>query len=149
MNNNKPADNHMDKLTLSQDEDNMRVCTGLVKTAGRRGDSPAGSVIVLDGVIISEGIKGGKTHQDITFYAESEAIRHTIKHLGKQDLSDCIMCSYMIRHCPTSDNRAHNRGNRRIQFRISAIVRCQHQNNGRLPYSSSTGPEEECPALRH
>lgn len=85
----------------------MKACIDLAKIAKQRGDSPVGSIIVQNGLVIGEGIEGGKTHKDITFHAEIEAIRNAIKYLGKQDLSDCIlytthepciMCSYMIRH---------------------------------------------------
>lgn len=88
-------------------EDLMQKCISLAKIAKNRGDSPVGSILVKDGKIISEGIEGGKTHKDITFHAEIEAIRHATKTLGRADLSDCmmvtthepcIMCSYLIRH---------------------------------------------------
>ncbi len=88
-------------------EDYMTHCISLAKRAKDRGDSPVGSVLVREGKIISEGIEGGKTHKDITFHAEIEAIRNAVMLLGKTDLSDCsivtthepcIMCSYLIRH---------------------------------------------------
>jgi tRNA(adenine34) deaminase len=97
----------MDEQTVRQHEYYMSRCIDLAKAARQRGDSPVGSVIVQNEFIIGEGIEGGKTHQDITFHPEIEAIRSATKHLGKQDLSDCIlytthepciMCSYMIRH---------------------------------------------------
>lgn len=66
--------------------------------ARQRGDSPVGSVIVYRGNIMGEGVEGGKTHQDISFHAEMEAIRQATAFLQSQDLSECIMCSYMIRH---------------------------------------------------
>lgn len=97
----------MDSKILKQHESYISICIDLAKIAGERGDSPVGSIVVQNGVIIGEGIEGGKTHQDITFHAEIEAIRKATKHLGKQDLSGCtlytthepcIMCSYMIRH---------------------------------------------------
>jgi len=85
----------------------MRKCIALAQIAKARGDSPVGSILVQNGSIIAEGIEGGKTHQDITFHAEIEAIRNARTTLGKTDLSDCIlvtthepciMCSYVIRH---------------------------------------------------
>jgi len=85
----------------------MKFSIDLARTAKARGDAPVGSVIVQDGVIIAEGIEGGKTKKDITFHAEIEAIREANIITGNSDLSDCIlytthepciMCSYVIRH---------------------------------------------------
>ncbi len=88
-------------------ENLMRKCISLAGIARDRGDTPVGSIIVQNGKIISEGIEGGKTHKDITFHAEIEAVRNAVEVLKKTDLSDCIMvtthepcimCSYVIRH---------------------------------------------------
>lgn len=85
----------------------MRQCIALAHIAKERGDSPVGSILVKDGEVISEGIEGGRTQQDITYHAEIEAIRDARKNLGLEDMSDCIlftthepciMCSYVIRH---------------------------------------------------
>ena len=85
----------------------MQKCIELALIAGRRGDSAVGSLIVRNNEIIAEGIEGGKTHGDITFHAEIEAVRSATKALNSSDLSDCmlvtthepcIMCSYVIRH---------------------------------------------------
>ena len=97
----------MNNSDLKIHESYMRICIGLAKIAKQRGDSPVGSIIIQNGVVIGEGIEGGKTHKDITFHAEIEAIRNATKLLESQDLSNCIMytthepcimCSYMIRH---------------------------------------------------
>lgn len=97
----------MTNLNQSELENYMKECIRLAKIAKDRGDSPVGSLLIRDGIIISEGIEGGKTHKDITYHAEIEAVRNAVKKLGKSDLSDCIMvtthepcimCSYVIRH---------------------------------------------------
>lgn len=89
----------------------MYKCIELAGKASARGDSPVGSLIVLNGRVIGEGIEGGRTFSDITFHAEIEAIRKASKFLNNQDLSGavlytthepCIMCSYVIRHAKIS-----------------------------------------------
>jgi|GEM_PF-456836 len=101
----------MDNIDLRQHESYMKKCIDLAKIAKQRGDSPVGSIIVKNGVIIGEGIEGGKTYKDITFHAEIVAIRNATKYLENQDLSNCIMytthepcimCSYLIRHTKIS-----------------------------------------------
>lgn len=85
----------------------MLRCIELARIAKARGDSAVGAVIMCGEIIISEGIEGGKTYQDITCHAEVEAIKNAVKILKKNNLSDCvlitthepcIMCSYVIRH---------------------------------------------------
>lgn len=97
----------MIKMEQAEYEAYMRKCLALAQIAKARGDSPVGSILVQNGKIVGEGIEGGKTHQDITFHAEIEAIRNARITLEKTDLSDCIlvtthepciMCSYVIRH---------------------------------------------------
>ena len=95
------------KTTERSHEFYMKSCIDLALVAKARGDSPVGSVVVQDGIIIAEGIEGGKTKKDITFHAEIDAIREAVIIKGDTDLSDCIlytthepciMCSYVIRH---------------------------------------------------
>jgi tRNA(adenine34) deaminase len=85
----------------------MKSCIDLALIAKTRGDSPVGAIVVQDGIVIAEGIEGGKTKKDITFHAEIEAIREANIITGNTDLSDCIlytthepciMCSYVIRY---------------------------------------------------
>lgn len=85
----------------------MQECLSLARLAKQRGDSPVGSILVRNGEIIARGIEGGKTHRDITYHAEIEAIREATALLNTQDLSDCtmytthepcIMCAYVVRH---------------------------------------------------
>jgi len=85
----------------------MKECLALARAAKQRGDSPVGAILVRNGEIIARGIEGGKTHRDITYHAEIEAIREATALLNTQNLSDCIMytthepcimCAYVIRH---------------------------------------------------
>ncbi|HRI61511.1 MAG TPA: nucleoside deaminase [Saprospiraceae bacterium] len=84
----------------------MQRCADLAAIAAKRQESPVGSLVVLKGQIIGEGIEAGKAKQDVTCHAEVEAIRDAVKNHGK-DLSaatlytthePCILCSYVIRH---------------------------------------------------
>ena len=94
-------------MDISPYENLMRKCIELAKLAKARGDSPVGCVIVKAGEIVSEGIEGVRTHNDVTCHAEIEAVRKATVILGKSDLSDCtlvtthepcVMCSYVIRY---------------------------------------------------
>ena len=85
----------------------MNKCIELARIAKKRGDSPVGSILVKDDIIVGEGIEGVKVHNDITFHSEIEVIRNATQRLNTRDLSDCIlfsthepciMCSYAIRH---------------------------------------------------
>ena len=85
----------------------MRYCLTLAQEALAQGNTPVGSVVVRNGVIIGQGREAGKTKGDVTCHAEIEAIRDAIKNVGSGDLSDCslysthepcIMCSYVLRH---------------------------------------------------
>jgi deoxycytidylate deaminase len=69
----------------------MKFCIDLALIAKARGDSPVGAVVVQDGVVIAEGIEGGKAKKDNTFHAEIEAIREANIITGNNDL-------YVIRH---------------------------------------------------
>jgi tRNA(adenine34) deaminase len=91
---------------LNTDEAYMLQCIELAIQAKAQGETPVGSIIVQGAEIIGKGIECNKTHNDITFHAEIEAVRRATEHLKSQDLSSCIMytthepcimCSYVIR----------------------------------------------------
>ncbi|UYQ93406.1 nucleoside deaminase [Chitinophaga horti] len=92
-------------------EQYMQRCLELARLAKQQGESPVGSIVVKDGLIIGEGVESSKAHLDITWHAEIVALRAAIQQLGRQDLSGsilytthepCIMCSYMVRHTKVS-----------------------------------------------
>lgn len=82
-------------------------CQKLGQQAFAAGESPAGSLIVHYGRIISEAPEATKTKKDITCHSEIEAIRIATKELNTNDLTGCIlytnyepcvMCAYVIRY---------------------------------------------------
>ena len=85
----------------------MKQCIDLGKKAMLQGDSPVGSIIVKDNIVIGTGIEAGKSSQNITKHAEIEAVNDALFKTKLKDLSECtlytthepcIMCSYVIRH---------------------------------------------------
>ena len=85
----------------------MKQCINLGKKAMLQGDSPVGSIIVKDNIVIGIGIEAGKSSQNITKHAEIEAVNDALFKTKLKDLNECtlytthepcIMCSYVIRH---------------------------------------------------
>lgn len=84
----------------------MRRCIELARIAKQRGDTPVGSVVVLNDEIIGEGIEGLPTSLNITAHAEVFACQSAVERVGARQLigaslyttaEPCFMCSYVIR----------------------------------------------------
>jgi len=84
----------------------MRRCLDLAVMARDRGDTPVGSVVVLDGVIIGEGAETLPTGSSISGHAEILACQSALGATGRRDLAGavlyttaepCFMCAYAIR----------------------------------------------------
>ncbi len=76
------------------------------REAHRRGDWPVAAVIVKDGRIIGRGQNQQITCTDVTWHAETAAIRDAQANLGSSDLAGCTlygpmepcpMCAWAIR----------------------------------------------------
>lgn len=55
---------------MNPHEDFMKRCYELAEMARAKGESPVGSIIVRDGLIIGEGIESSRSLNDITRHAE-------------------------------------------------------------------------------
>lgn len=84
----------------------MRRCLELVVNAREQGNTSVGSVVVLDGKIIGEGIETLPTGTSITGHAETLARQAALDATGRRDLDGavlyttaepCFMCGYAIR----------------------------------------------------
>lgn len=84
----------------------MRRCLELATIAHDQGNTPVGSVVVLDGVIIGEGIETLPAGSSIIGHAELLACQAALEASGRRDLAGallyttaepCFMCAYAIR----------------------------------------------------
>lgn len=95
-----------DEKAMITDENFMRRCLELGRIALAAGDAPVGSLIVLAGKIVGEGIESVKSKFDPTAHAEILAVRAACQTLRTLDLSGatlytnvepCVMCAFAIR----------------------------------------------------
>jgi len=93
-------------MTRPDHERFMRRCLELAAEARNQGNTPVGSVVVLDGAIIGQGIETLPTGPSITGHAETLACQAAIDATGRKDLAGavlyttaepCFMCGHAIR----------------------------------------------------
>jgi len=84
----------------------MRRCFELAAMAREQGNTPVGSVVVLNGAIIGEGAETLPMGSSITGHAETLACQAALDATGRKDLAGavlyttaepCFMCAYVIR----------------------------------------------------
>ncbi len=94
--------------TTADHERFMRRAILLAKIAHSRNNTPVGSVVVLDGEVVSEGIENLPAGSSVTGHAEVLACQMAVDKTGKSLLErarlyttaePCFMCSYVIRQC--------------------------------------------------
>lgn len=80
-------------------------CLELAQIAKGEGESPVGSVVVLNGKVIGEGSEKSRQQNDVTRHAEVVAILNALSQHGTcrgatlyTNVEPCILCSYVIRH---------------------------------------------------
>ena len=83
----------------------MRRCLELAAEAAAQGESPVGSIVVKDGIILGEAFEQSRRLKDITRHAEVLAIMDALQKQGScvgatlySNVEPCILCSYVIRH---------------------------------------------------
>jgi tRNA(adenine34) deaminase len=85
----------------------MQQCIELGWQALQGGNPPVGALLVNAGKVVGRGLEAGKSKNDITCHAETEAIRDAIENGQDVNMKDCtlytthepcILCSYVIRH---------------------------------------------------
>lgn len=89
----------------------MQRCIELAYVAKSRGNTPVGSLVVIDGKIVGEGIDELPAGNSVTGHAETLACQSAVHHTGSKLLDGarlytaaepCFMCSYVIRQCGIS-----------------------------------------------
>ena len=84
----------------------MAQAIDLSREAYNRGDWPSGALVVQEDAIIGVGQNREVTRTDVTWHAETDAIRNAMSLLDSRDLSGatlyvpmepCPMCAYAIR----------------------------------------------------
>ena len=80
-------------------------CFELAQMAKGKGESPVGSVVVLNDQVIGEGFEKSRQLNDVTRHAEVVAILDAVTRHGSckgttlySNVEPCILCSYVIRH---------------------------------------------------
>jgi tRNA(Arg) A34 adenosine deaminase TadA len=83
----------------------MNRCYALAHLALIEGESPVGSIVVKDGIIIGEAYEKSRQLKDISKHAEVLAILDALKNNNDlsgsilySNLEPCLLCSYVIRH---------------------------------------------------
>lgn len=76
---------------MADDQDFMRLAIAEAQKAADIGEVPVGSVVVLDGQVVSRGFNRRETWQDPTAHAELIAMRRAAEKLGSWRLLDCTL----------------------------------------------------------
>ena len=107
---NRHDDAH-DDASVEQHERFMHRCIELATIARSRGNTPVGSVVVIDAEVVGEGIEDLPRGLGITGHAEILACQQAVDKIGSRSLAGatlyttaepCFMCSYVIRQCGIS-----------------------------------------------
>jgi tRNA(adenine34) deaminase len=110
---------------MSQDHQHyMAQAIALAREAYNRGDWPTAALVVKDEAIVGSGQNRQITRTDVTWHAETDAIRDAMSHLDTTDLSGAILYTPM-EPCPMCAFAIKMSGIRRIvvALRHGTIIR--------------------------
>lgn len=100
-----------DLVAAQEHERFMRRCIDLAKLARAHNNTPVGSVVVIGGEIVGEGVEDLPHGMSVTGHAEVLACQAAVDQRGNRFLEGaslyttaepCFMCSYVIRQCGIS-----------------------------------------------
>jgi len=100
---------------LMSDETWLRRAVALATENAAAGGRPFGAVVVLDGVIVGEGVNGYVADNDPTAHAEVAAIRAATRHLGTVRLDGGLLAA-STEPCPMCQAAALLAGIERVVF---------------------------------
>ena len=98
--------NENEKGEVAKHERFMRRCIELAQIARSRNNTPVGSVVVIGGEVVGEGIEDLPAGNSVTGHAEVLACQMAVNQTGSKRLDDaslyttaepCFMCSFVIR----------------------------------------------------
>ncbi len=93
---------------MAEHQTYMRRCIHLAQQARNRGNTPVGSLVVIDGHIVGEGVEQLPAGTNLAGHAELIACQQAVERTNTRRLvgavlyttaEPCFMCSYVIRQC--------------------------------------------------
>jgi len=108
------------------DETWLRRAVALATENAAAGGRPFGAVVVLDGVIVGEGVNGYVADNDPTAHAEVAAIRAATRHLGTARLDGALLAA-STEPCPMCQAAALLAG---IEHAVFATTEAQAAERG-------------------
>jgi tRNA(adenine34) deaminase len=105
----------------NQDEHYIKRCIELANMAGSAGEFPFGAVVVLNGILISEGHNDALAQKEVYRHAEMLALVDAQKKLTREQLSECILYS-SVEPCAMCSFAVQELNIRRVVFGLRSPI---------------------------